>query len=325
MRFKDYSSNKVDFPGIKELIIPETDILKEFHHPIVVVNALPGHPYDFPQVSLLLNRLKEDTRFIDKFKAANKLTNVILLISKKWKPDVRKSEIATRGNLKVVYTKPVYPVTEKRVYSIIKKKKFDMIGWYRFYALLSKQENLSVPGIPVSLSLPAQKTRYHMLVPQNTTIREIAEAASIKLDDSVKCTDHPFRGTIVTPETRVEKWKPHSFIFFPGNVRQTASLWLKITFMVCGYCSFSFSDTFDSRPLQLDTPCQKCLYCTKICPAGIVPLMLSALYEAESIKEASRYSPELCIECGLCSYICPSGIPLLHDIQGLKKELGVPS
>lgn len=343
MRFKDYSSDKVDFPEIKELQVPEQDFSIEFSHPTVVINALPEHPYDFPQVSLLLNRLYKHAHILSTFMKKYNVTTLILLISKKKRPEIMNNSIISREDLKIVYTKPVYPVTKKKISSFIKGKEFDVIGWYQFYAFISRVNKLLIPGIPVSLSRPAVKripdagtiapdgsitpssNRIHMLVPLNTTFREIAKAASIPLDDSVMCTDHPFCGTLVTPDTKVEKLKPRAFILFPGNIRQTASPWLKIKSMVCGYCSFSFSDTFDSRPLQLDTPCQKCLYCTKICPQGIVPLMLSALYEAEDIKEAAKYSPELCIECGLCSYICPSGIPLLHNIKGLKKELGVLS
>ena len=50
--------------------------------------------------------------------------------------------------------------------------------------------------------------------------------------------------------------------------------------------------------------------------------MISALARNEDVKGASVYKPDLCIECGLCTYVCPSGIPLMHNIQSLKRELG---
>jgi len=325
MRFKDYSSNKVDFPGQQKDIIPEIKQEIKIEQNQIVINALPEHPYEFPQISLLLTCLMEHPQILDTFMKKYSLSGIFLLVSKKKKSDILKSGLSPVKVLKIKYTKPVYPVTKTRIASLLSLKKFDIIHWFRFYVMLSKELNQRIPGIPVSLSCPTEHTRLHILVPRNTTVKEIARAASITFDNSTICTDHPFCGTLMTPDTKLDEIKPYTFIFLPANVRQAAPLWLKIKSMVCGYCSFSFSDTFDSRPLQLDTPCQKCLYCSKICPAGLAPLMLSALYEAENIKAASKYSPELCIECGLCSYVCPSGIPLHHDIKGLKKELGVVS
>ena len=323
MRFKEHNCKKVDFPGAKITHLPSaTTLIKSFHKP-VIINALPAHPYDFPQVHLFLELLEKNHHIINTVKEKYNIPGLLLLINKKWKQAVHQKARAAKGNLRIIYKKPVYPLTDKCISFMTGVKECKVIGWYQFLMIVAREKNMSLPGIPVSLSFPEKKIRTHMLVPKNTSVGEIIKAAGFTPDDTMICTDHPFRGILLHPETKVEAFNPHTFIIFPKNIRQNPSLWLKIKFMVCGYCSFSFSDTFDSRPNQLHTPCQKCLYCTKICPAGIVPFMLSTLYTAENIKGASKHSPELCIECGLCSYICPSGISLLHNIKRLKKELGV--
>ncbi|MBN2440849.1 MAG: 4Fe-4S dicluster domain-containing protein [Spirochaetales bacterium] len=323
MKFIDYSNDSVDFSGHKISISSELDLEKPIDKKTLIINALPAHPYNFPHLQLLFSLIDDNPSILNKLKEKYKITELIIIVSKKRRSEIALNNISAMGNLKIIYKNPVYPLTEKRISSITGVKSFSTVEWYHFYTLLSTEEHLPLKGIPVSISFPVQKTRVRMLVPPKTTVADIAKAASIRWDDSVICLDHPFLGNPVLPETEVTELRPHTFIFFPKNVRQNPSLWLKIKFMIWGSCTYSFSDTYDSRPLQLDTPCQRCLYCTTICPVNLAPHMLSALYSAENIKEAMNHSPQACIECGLCSYVCPSGIPLLHTIKRLKKEIGV--
>jgi ferredoxin len=325
MKFKDYSSDNIDFPGIS----PASSFKGEYKQDRIshglIINGLPAYPYDFPALPMLLDLMKDHPDFLDTLKEKYAIPELVLLVSTKQKSMIRQYGSFLKKKCKIVFKKPVYPATEKRIASMTGVKQFSVMTWFEFYTLLAGEKNQPVPGIPVSVSYPAQNIRTRVLVPKKTPAGDIAQAAGIKWDDTVICITHPFHNTHMEKDTIIEEEKPHTMIFFPRNTRQPPSLWLKIKFMVCGSCSVHFSNIYDSRPLQLDTPCQNCLYCTKICPAHLAPLMLSALYIAENIKEALKHSPEKCIECGLCSYICPSGIPLLHNIKRLKKDTGVSS
>ncbi len=71
--------------------------------------------------------------------------------------------------------------------------------------------------------------------------------------------------------------------------------------------------------------CISCGYCEEICPARIIPHLLSKHVEREIIDEKIvKYGIFDCIECGLCNFVCPSKLPLLKNIkkgqEGLAKE-----
>ena len=68
MRYKEHSSIHIDFPGIKAGITPGKQSAIETVNKTVVINAFPLHPYDYPQIPLLLDLLEKHHHTIKKIK-----------------------------------------------------------------------------------------------------------------------------------------------------------------------------------------------------------------------------------------------------------------
>lgn len=79
----------------------------------------------------------------------------------------------------------------------------------------------------------------------------------------------------------------------------------------------------DRSHMALGTPrtCIKCGLCVDVCPARLLPFMISGFVEKADYEQAKRHQLSSCFECGCCSYVCPSAIPLLHWIQFGKFEI----
>ena len=70
------------------------------------------------------------------------------------------------------------------------------------------------------------------------------------------------------------------------------------------------------------TACLHCGRCTTVCPAGLLPQLLS---EAAEDKNYERYEKKLygleCVACGSCTYICPAKRPLTQMFKQAKAEI----
>lgn len=70
-----------------------------------------------------------------------------------------------------------------------------------------------------------------------------------------------------------------------------------------------------------DRVCCRCARCIDVCPARIMPAILSMAAEKERWDIAKDYDALDCIECGLCSYICPAKRDLVHLIKYAKSRI----
>jgi len=61
--------------------------------------------------------------------------------------------------------------------------------------------------------------------------------------------------------------------------------------------------------------CIRCGKCVDVCPAYLIPTVISRLVEKERYGELKDYNPLDCIECGSCAYECPSKIHLVQNIK----------
>lgn len=61
--------------------------------------------------------------------------------------------------------------------------------------------------------------------------------------------------------------------------------------------------------------CIRCGKCVDVCPAYLIPTVISRLIEKERYEESKNYNPLDCIECGCCAYECPAKIHLVQNIK----------
>ncbi len=77
----------------------------------------------------------------------------------------------------------------------------------------------------------------------------------------------------------------------------------------------------DSRPVQAEMPCIRCMECVKVCPAQLLPQQLFWQIQSKNYTQAESYHVSDCIECGCCAYVCPSHIPLVDYYRHAKAEI----
>ncbi|MDD5006268.1 MAG: electron transport complex subunit RsxC [Candidatus Omnitrophica bacterium] len=70
-----------------------------------------------------------------------------------------------------------------------------------------------------------------------------------------------------------------------------------------------------------DRVCCRCARCIDVCPARIMPAIITMAAEKERWDIAKDYDALDCIECGLCSYICPAKRDLVHLIKYAKSRI----
>ncbi|MDD3221427.1 MAG: RnfABCDGE type electron transport complex subunit D [Lachnospiraceae bacterium] len=71
-------------------------------------------------------------------------------------------------------------------------------------------------------------------------------------------------------------------------------------------------------PKVLNGPCIHCGQCREVCPQGLMPDQIEAIYlSGREIPDSYRAAD--CIKCGLCSYVCPSERRLTEYMGQVKK------
>ncbi|WP_323848014.1 electron transport complex subunit RsxC [Nitrogeniibacter mangrovi] len=77
----------------------------------------------------------------------------------------------------------------------------------------------------------------------------------------------------------------------------------------------------DEVAAQAPDPCIRCGSCVQACPAGLLPLEMSARIRNDALAEAVDIGLKDCIACGCCAFVCPSRIPLVQYFVHAKGEL----
>jgi H+/Na+-translocating ferredoxin:NAD+ oxidoreductase subunit C len=67
--------------------------------------------------------------------------------------------------------------------------------------------------------------------------------------------------------------------------------------------------------------CISCGLCAEVCPARLVPGMLSRYCEFGEWELAEQAHLFTCIECGCCAYVCPAGRSMVHFMIHGKSEV----
>ena len=68
--------------------------------------------------------------------------------------------------------------------------------------------------------------------------------------------------------------------------------------------------------------CIRCGKCVGICPMGLEPYLLGALFEQSNWERLEKEEIMSCIECGSCQFTCPSNRPLLEYCRIGKVTVG---
>ncbi len=76
-----------------------------------------------------------------------------------------------------------------------------------------------------------------------------------------------------------------------------------------------------SFPRMTDSPCLNCGECVMVCPARILPGMISRCAEFKLFERTVEYHIDACMDCGLCGFVCVGRRPVLQYIRLAKKEL----
>ena len=292
----------------------------------IVINLMQEHPFDSPALDDITAALTDLGDSVKRLPAL--LGGGLTILAPARLSGLPRRALASAG-VKLADCRPEYPMTERRaaVLANAGDNPVRLMTWFELYTSLLHLLERPLAGLPVSVSLPAEKKYFYGKAGRDQSLKEVLaalpEAGRACLGDDCIILDHPFRGSLVELEARLTAVKPYCFIVLPRNRRQSVPLMERLAAMILQRRCRTFHGFYHSLPTLLGTPCQKCLQCVKICPAGIVPFMLSALFSREQIKQAVEFNPGACIECGLCSFVCPSGIPLLHSIKTLKKKAGV--
>jgi ferredoxin len=325
MRFKILNADTIELES--QPIEMEGESMLPGHRRTGVVTFFPGHPYEYLPYEAILG-LVERSEGAASLVQKHSNTDTLAILVPRGFPETARLKAAMGGAF-FRSVAPEYPVTGEWIRSVCGTRDVRVIPWFDFYIALLRGNGMKLPGIPLSVTVLDTDKRIRTMASVHSSAGDAIERLLPEIAERLRtdyvCTDHPFAGKSVSPGALFEKAKPYSLIFFPKDRRKAPAITRTMERMLWEPASTRFSGLYSSMPARIDTPCQKCLHCARICPTHLHPFMLAALYGRERIKEAAGYYPEECIECGLCTYVCPSGIPLFHKIKLLKKELGITS
>ncbi len=103
-----------------------------------------------------------------------------------------------------------------------------------------------------------------------------------------------------------------------------------LIFSDCGFAlgprrSFLRAFPYFNRPLGMRptraipgrrTPCNNCLRCARVCPAGLYPSYLHHNLVGGNSDAAEALHLDACIRCGKCALVCPASLPLHQTLVG---------
>ena len=72
---------------------------------------------------------------------------------------------------------------------------------------------------------------------------------------------------------------------------------------------------FESSGEEAETACIRCGRCARVCPAGLMPMLLTQAAERGDPARFDSLRGQKCVECGACTWICPAKRPLARSIR----------
>lgn len=325
MKFKEYLITTPETASSNDLVPSsstkkiETSLQKKYDNcRHLIIRLMPSHPYQYlPHRELKSLLTPEVMNNIQKKYHIERITFLIgISMAKGYRSIISQTSCGAK------YSNPHYPFELQNIMKV--SGEYQLINWFDFIILAKAAIGERVKNFPLSVTVfgtsgTGDSRKREWIATGPATVASIAEQAGISPDEYI-FANHPYAGSVLESETKIKDIRAHELLIFPKkNTR-------KESFLRTFLSKFSAHEKridgiFETSDIYPNNPCQKCLDCVSICPEGIYPVMLSAIAERGSLKEAVELQVEKCTECGLCSSVCPSGIPLMHNILKLKKEL----
>ncbi|NQT58258.1 MAG: 4Fe-4S dicluster domain-containing protein [Bacteroidetes bacterium] len=319
MNFKEHliTTPEPSVTTIKSSGVSTADLYKNCKH--LIIRILPSHPYQYLPHQELMSLMGSDV--IQNIKEKYTIGRITFIIGISRAKEYR--TIVSGSSCEAKYCTPSYPFELKKV--MTKIDEYQLIDWFDFIVLAKAAVNEGVKAFPISVTLFENSGKKAWLANGPLSIVSIAKQSGISPDDYI-FTNHPFANSALDSEsvlpgdTKIEDLRAQELLIFPKTDNKKKSV-IRTFFSKFTTLDQRVAANFETSDIYQYKPCQKCLDCVSICPAGLYPFMLSAISERGSLKEAVEMQVAACTECGLCSSVCPSGIPLMHNILKLKKEL----
>ncbi len=303
----------------------------------LIVSTITIEPFSVRGDVLLKEKLASFTRGLEHLQPLLEYQPIFLVFPKITTELALKIKETIRGFawIKLVEIPVTYPFDDFRLLArklgLISKSNKDNVWTLRTEGVLAIDSVLTNSQIVaekvVAIGGPAVKKPAHFKVPVGYPLAELLHMAECETG-SRYLNGGVFSGAIISELQKGIDCECGGITVLSEQVNRSF-----LKFVTPGFDRRSFAPAFASalRPAfseKVDTAlcgegraCVNCGFCSKVCPAEIVPSAIHKLVYQSNMDELEFYRPDLCVDCGLCSYVCPSKINLYSEIAAVKMKL----
>lgn len=303
------TSGMVDFDKDTVPLAVKLDEAKLNHVDSLIVNAMDVEPFFSSRVRVLSERIHDVMAGISAVKDYLNIQQVYIVLDEQHRGHISDNQARLLQDVTLVPLKYKYP---------------QAIDYLLVKAILGKEVLCTIPcrdimhsqdidGLVISVDTLASLGSKVVSTERILTIRDLNgdlnENVHVQIGTPIKeilsaCSYE------VNPEARIIAGGP-----MMGQIFADAQM--PVTKDLQGIFILNKEQLTFNKPKT----CIKCGLCVDVCPARLLPFMISGFVEKAQYDQAQRYQLSSCFECGCCSYVCPSNIPLLHWIQFGKFEI----
>ncbi|MFN2342306.1 MAG: RnfABCDGE type electron transport complex subunit C [Desulfonatronovibrio sp.] len=299
----------VDYDKDTVPLAVKLDEAKLNHVDSLIVNAMDVEPFFSSRIRVMTEKIHDVLAGIKTIQEYLNIKQVYIVIDQQYSGLISDHQSRLLQDVTLVPLKYKYPqaIDYLLVKAILGKEVLctipcrDIMHSQDIDGLVISVDTLSAVGSKlvstervITVRDSAGKIHENFQVEIGTRFSEILEACSYELD----------------PESRIVAGGPMS-----GQILADSSM--PVTKDLQGIFILDKEHIVQNDPKT----CIKCGLCVDVCPARLIPFMISGFVEKANYDQAQKFQLSSCFECGCCSYVCPSHIPLLHWIQFGKFEI----
>ncbi|WP_028574133.1 RnfABCDGE type electron transport complex subunit C [Desulfonatronovibrio hydrogenovorans] len=299
----------VDFDKDTVPLPIKLDEAKLNHVDSLIVNAMDVEPFFSSRIRVLTERLHDVLAGIKTVRDFLNIKQVFIVFDQELGGLISDHQIRNLGDVILVPLKYKYP---------------QAIDYLLVKAVLGKEVMCTIPCRDIMHSQDIDGLVLSVDTLASLGSRLISTERVITVRDSSGRLDENVQVQIGTPvnkilETCSYQLDPESRIVAGGPMmgQTLADPMMPVTKDLQGIFILDKKHIIQSQP----GTCIKCGLCVDVCPARLMPFMISGSVENAEYDQAQKYQLSSCFECGCCTYVCPSNIPLLHWIQFGKFEI----